>query len=167
MASLLRFRLNHITSASHHLSKTGLFTNTLRSSTSKQSNGGKVVIQSSSCKPAAAYSAAIKANGFLFISGQLGLDASTGQFVSDDVEAQAQQALSNIKGICHDAGSDLNKICKTTVLLADIGDFSKVNTVYSRFFEEANVSDLPARAAYAVANLPLGAKVEIEAIALE
>merc|ERR1712061_933850 len=96
-----------------------------------------------------------------------GRDPSTEKFVSDDVEAQAEQALRNMKGVCDDAGSNLNKICKTTVLLADIGDFGKVNTVYSKFFAECNVTELPARAAYAVANLPQGAKVEIEAIAME
>merc|ERR1740123_726131 len=159
--------MNSVWSRSHSIFKASTFQNAIRLSTSKQSSGGKQVVTSSSCKPAAAYSPAIKGNGFLFISGQLGLDASTGQFVSDDVEGQTEQALKNMKGICDDAGSELNKICKTTVLLADIGDFAKVNTVYSRFFADANVSELPARAAYAVANLPLGAKVEIEAIAME
>ena len=130
-------------------------------STSKQ------VVKSEFCKPAAAYSAAVKANGMLFISGQLGIDPATKQFVSDDVQAQALQALKNIEGICNDAGSELNKVCKTTVLLSDIKDFGAVNTVYADFFKDANITQLPARAAYAVSNLPLNAKVEIEAIAVE
>merc|ERR1712154_195175 len=108
-----------------------------------------------------------KANGFIFVSGQIGIDPSTKQFKSDDIEGQTQQVLMNIKGILEDGGSNLQKVCKTTVLLKDINDFATVNTIYANFFKEANVTELPARAAYAVASLPLNAKVEIEAIALE
>ena len=136
----------------------------IRSVTSK-SSGQKEVVYSDYCKPVAAYSAAIKANGLIFVSGQLGV--KDGKFVSDDVSAQTEQALVNIKGIMNDAGSDLNKITKTTVLLSDIKDFAVVNETYANFFKASNVTEFPARACYAVANLPLNAKVEIEAFGIE
>mmetsp|Transcript_43684 Transcript_43684/g.70031 ORF Transcript_43684/g.70031 Transcript_43684/m.70031 type:complete len:165 (+) Transcript_43684:20-514(+) len=150
------------TSVSHN----ALFRSSIRASTSKQSSN-KEVVHSEWCKPAAAYSAAVKGNGIIFVSGQLGIDPSTKAFVSDTAPEQAQQALRNLQGILSDAGSDLNKVCKATVLLSDINDFAAVNSVYADFFKQANVTELPARAAYAVANLPLNAKVEIEAFALE
>merc|ERR1712228_205828 len=117
--------------------------------------------------PLAPYSTAVKANGFIFVSGQLGVDSSTGKFVSSEVEGQTEQTLNNLKGIIDGMGSELNKVCKTTVLFSDINDFAKVNVIYSKFFKDANVTELPARAAYAVANLPLNAKIEIEAIVME
>ena len=165
MSWLRSSRLNNIlTKACNNHSSNLLYCNTIRLSTAK-SSGQKEVVYSDYCKPVAAYSAAIKANGFIFVSGQLGV--KDGKFVSDDVTAQTEQALVNIKGIVDDAGSDLNKITKTTVLLSDIKDFGAVNEVYGNFFKASNVTELPARAAYAVANLPLNAKVEIEAIAIE
>ena len=87
--------------------------------------------------------------------------------MSSEVEGQTEQTLNNLKNIIDGMGSELNKVCKTTVLLADINDFGKVNGIYSKFFKDANVTELPARAAYAVATLPLNAKVEIEAIVME
>eukprot|EP01083_Nonionella_stella_P014701 41246_1 len=141
-----------------------LFRDAIRLSTTQRS---KEIIVSDFCKPVGAYSAAVKANGFIFVSGQIGLDPATKQFKSDDVEGQTEQVLTNIKGILNDAGSSVDKICKVTVLLSDINDFSKVNSIYANFFTESNVNEPPARAAYAVANLPLNAKVEIEAIATE
>lgn len=118
--------------------------------------------------PRAAYSVATKANGFIFISGQLGTHTDNlEKFVSNDVEGQTEQVLNKIKGIVEQSGSSMNKITKVTVLLSDINDFGAVNKIYADFFDKCGVNDLPARAAYAVANLPMGAKVEIEAIAIE
>ncbi len=106
------------------------------------------------------YSQAVKAGGFVFASGQLGIDPSTGKLV-DDVEAQTRQALLNLSAVFEAAGTNLDNVVKTTIFLADIADFPKVNGVYGEFFG----SSLPARATVQVAALPLGALVEIEAIA--
>eukprot|EP01103_Thecamoeba_quadrilineata_P019738 TRINITY_DN8132_c0_g1_i1.p1 TRINITY_DN8132_c0_g1~~TRINITY_DN8132_c0_g1_i1.p1 ORF type:complete len:156 (-),score=25.29 TRINITY_DN8132_c0_g1_i1:16-420(-) len=109
------------------------------------------------------YSQAIKANGLVFVSGQIGFCPKTMAFASDNVEGQAQQALTNMQNILKAAGSDLEYVTKTTVLLVNMDDFAKVNTVYSKFFS----SHLPARACYAVSGLPKNALVEIEATAVD
>ena len=116
------------------------------------------------CAPAAVgpYSQAIRAGGFLFVSGQLGLDPATGKLV-DGVEAQASQALDNMAAILAEAGMGFANVVKATVLLASMDDFIKVNMIYAKRFPESP----PARAAYAVARLPLGGLVEIESIAAE
>jgi 2-iminobutanoate/2-iminopropanoate deaminase len=108
------------------------------------------------------YSQAIRAGGLLFVSGQLGLDPSTGKLV-EGVEAQAARALDNMGAILAEAGMGFANVVKATVLLASMDDFAKVNAIYGRRFPESP----PARAAYAVARLPLGGLVEIEAIAAE
>jgi 2-iminobutanoate/2-iminopropanoate deaminase len=108
------------------------------------------------------YSQAIAANGFVFVSGQLGLVPETKQFAGNTVAAQTEQALQNIAAILEAAGTDLAHVVKVTVLLADIAAFKEMNEVYSAFFP----MQPPARAAYAVRDLPLGALVEIEAIAV-
>ena len=124
-----------------------------------------MTIVSTTNAPAAVgpYSQAIKARGLVFVSGQLGLDPATGKFVSGGVEEQARQAISNLEAILKEAGAGLHKVVKTTVLLADMADFAAVNGVYSQCF----LDHRPARAAYAVADLPLGGLVEIEAIAVD
>ena len=109
-----------------------------------------------------AYSQGIKANGFVFVSGQLGLLPETKAFAGDTVAAQTEQALKNIAAILEAAGTTMTHVVKVTVLLADIATFSEMNTVYSTFFPQ----DPPARAAFAARGLPLGALVEIEAIAV-
>ncbi|KAK4297523.1 hypothetical protein Pmani_030072 [Petrolisthes manimaculis] len=118
---------------------------------------------SSSKAPAAigAYSQAVQAGQTLYISGQLGFDPTT-MTLSGDVEQEARVALTNMGHILEAAGCTYKHVVKTTVLLADINDFAKVNEVYSTFFAEHK----PARAAYQVANLPKGGRVEIEAIAI-
>ena len=108
------------------------------------------------------YSQAIKANGYVFTAGQLGLDPATGKFVEGDVTDQARQALKNLKAILEAAGSSLEAVTKTTVFLQDMNDFKRVNAVYAEFFSAAP----PARSAVQVAALPLGGLVEIEAVAL-
>jgi reactive intermediate/imine deaminase len=109
-----------------------------------------------------AYSQAIAANGFVFVSGQLGLVPETKQFAGDTVAAQTEQALLNIAAILQAAGTDMAHVVKATVYLADIAAFKEMNDVYSAFFP----AQPPARAAFAVRDLPLGALVEIEAIAV-
>ena len=107
------------------------------------------------------YSQAIAHNGLIFVSGQLPIDPSTGAFPEGGVEAQTRQSLTNIKSILEKAGSGMDKVVKTTVLLADMGDFAAMNGVYAEFFSEP----YPARCAFAVKTLPKGALVEIECVA--
>jgi len=107
------------------------------------------------------YNQAVLAGNHLFISGQLPLDVSTGKFISEDVAEQTEQALKNMGEILAEAKMNSENVVKTTVLLADIKDFAAMNEVYAKFFS----GDFPARAAFQVANLPLGARVEIEAVA--
>ncbi|MGQ9665927.1 MAG: RidA family protein [Anaerolineae bacterium] len=108
------------------------------------------------------YSQAIKANGFVFTAGQLGLDPATGKLVEGDVVDQARQALKNLQAILEAAGSSLEHVVKVTVFLEDINDFKRVNEVYAQFF----TANPPARSAVQVAALPLGGLVEIEAVAV-
>lgn len=122
----------------------------------------KAQVRSSSAPaPVGPYSQAVLTEGFVFASGQLGIDPATGS-MPPAVEAQAELALDNLKAVLEAGGSSLDRVVKTTVLLADMKDFAKVNGIYARYFTEP----FPARAAYQVAGLPLGGLVEIEAIAL-
>ena len=107
------------------------------------------------------YSQGIKANGFVFASGQIGLDPTTGELVKGGIVEQSRQVLLNVKNVLEAAGSGLDKAVKTTVFLKDINDFAAMNAVYSEFFK----ADCPARSAVQVAALPKGALVEIEVIA--
>lgn len=107
------------------------------------------------------YSQAIEANGLIFVSGQLPLDPSTGEFPEGGIKEHTLQAFKNIKGILAEAGMTTANIVKTTVLLADIADFAGMNEVYATQFE----GDFPARSAFAVKTLPKNALVEIEVIA--
>lgn len=108
------------------------------------------------------YSQAIEANGTVYVSGQLGIDPATGSFAEGGAVAQARQSLTNISNILKEAGLSMKNVAKVTVLLADINDFAAVNEVYKDFFE----APFPARSAFAVAALPKGGKIEIEAIAV-
>ncbi|CAN5673375.1 RidA family protein [soil metagenome] len=108
-----------------------------------------------------AYSQAIDTGSLVFVAGQIGLDPGTREIVEGGVEEQADRALRNIRAILDAAGLSMSDVVKTTILLTDIADFEVVNAIYARY-----VSDPPpARATYAVAALPRGARVEIEAIA--
>lgn len=109
------------------------------------------------------YSQAIQAGNTLYISGQIPLDPATGAFPCDCIQGQTEQALKNVAAILEAAGMTMADVIKTTVLLADIGDFAAMNEVYARFF----TGICPARAAFQAAALPKGAKVEIEAIAVK
>jgi 2-iminobutanoate/2-iminopropanoate deaminase len=110
-----------------------------------------------------ARSQAIKANGFVFVSGTLGLHPRTGEMVGPtDIRAQTEQVLSNMKAVLEKADSSFEHVVKTTVLLKNMGDYKTVNEIYAKYFTTAP----PARAAFAVAALPRDALVEIEAVAL-
>jgi 2-iminobutanoate/2-iminopropanoate deaminase len=98
----------------------------------------------------------------IFCSGQIPLDPQTGEFVSDDVAMQTRQVLKNLSAVLEAAGTSLNNVVKTTVFLADMNDFIKMNEIYAEFFSE----NKPARATVQAARLPRDAKVEIECIAL-
>ena len=108
------------------------------------------------------YSQAIKAGGFVFVSGQVSIDPQTGQFVAGGIAEQTEQVLKNLQAVLEAAGSSLDQVVKTTVFLADMKEFSSMNEVYATFFSGA----LPARATVAAAGLPRDARVEIEAVAL-
>lgn len=107
------------------------------------------------------YSQAIVSGGLVFTAGQIGLDPSTGEMVEGGVEAQAVRALDNLAAVLAAAGSTMKDVLKTTVFLADMADFARVNEIYARYFEEP----YPARSAVQAGALPKGALVEIEAIA--
>ena len=108
------------------------------------------------------YSQAIKANGFIFISGQIPLDPRTQQLVEGDIARQTERVLENLKGIVEAAGSSLDRAVKTTVYLKELSDFAAMNEVYARYFP----ANAPARATVEVARLPRDVRVEIELIAL-
>lgn len=109
------------------------------------------------------YSQAVVANGFVFVSGQLGLDPKIGAFASDDVVGQAHQVFKNVVAILDARGLSLNHVVKTTLFLADMNDFAKVNEVYAEYFQ----APYPARSAFQVCALPKGGLVELEVIAAE
>jgi 2-iminobutanoate/2-iminopropanoate deaminase len=108
------------------------------------------------------YSQAVKANGFVFLSGQIPLDPQTQQVVEGDIAAQTERVLENLKAIVEAAGSSIARVVKTTVFLADMKDFAAMNDVYSRYF----LAHAPARSTVEVARLPRDARVEIDVIAL-
>jgi 2-iminobutanoate/2-iminopropanoate deaminase len=122
----------------------------------------KTIIKTDNAPPAVGpYSLAVKARDFIFVSGQVGIDPETGKLIDGGIEKQTEQALENIKAILEAAGLDLGAVVKATVFLQHIGDFASMNGVYGSYFK----SDPPARAAFEVARLPLGALVEIEVVA--
>lgn len=112
--------------------------------------------------PIGPYSHAIRAGGLVFCSGQTPIDPDTGALVEGDIAAQAARALANVGAVLQAAGLDYSNVVKTTIFLIDMADFSAVNAVYERYFGTSK----PARSTVAVAALPKGARVEIEAIAL-
>lgn len=107
------------------------------------------------------YSQAIEVNGFVYASGQLPIDPATGAFPEGGVKEQTRQSILNVKAILEEAGLALSNVVKTTVYLADMGDFAAMNEIYSQFFAQP----FPARSAIAVKALPKGALVEVEVVA--
>jgi 2-iminobutanoate/2-iminopropanoate deaminase len=108
------------------------------------------------------YSQAVKANGLVFVSGQIPIDPKTGQFIAGGIAEQTEQVMKNLAALLEAAGSGLDCVMKTTVFMADMEEFAVMNEIYGRFFTD----EPPARATVQAARLPRDARVEIEAIAL-
>ena len=127
-------------------------------------NAPQAVVTDQAPAPVGPYNQAVKAGGLLFCSGQIALDPASGEMVGGgDVEAETRQVLANLKAVLAEAGCSPQQVVRTTVFLADLGDFARVNTIYADTFG-AGVS--PARACVEVAALPKGARVEIDCIAV-
>jgi len=122
----------------------------------------KIILAADAPKPVGPYSQAVVVDNTMYISGSIGLNPLTSDLVPGGVEAEADQSLKNMGAILQKAGIDFRNVVKTTVLLADINDWPKVNTIYQKYF----TTNPPARAAYAVKDLPKGARIEIEAVAV-
>jgi 2-iminobutanoate/2-iminopropanoate deaminase len=108
------------------------------------------------------YSQAVKVNGFVYTSGQIPIDPQTGELINADIKAAAEQCLKNLKAVLEAAGTSLEKVVKTTVFLNNMDDFKAVNEVYASYFK----NEPPARSCVQAARLPLGAMVEVEAVAV-
>ncbi|NLI78104.1 MAG: RidA family protein [Candidatus Riflebacteria bacterium] len=108
------------------------------------------------------YSQAIKANGFVFTSGQIPISPASGTIEAKDIEGQVRQVMANLDEVLKAAGTDFSKVVKTTIFLADMNDFAKVNEIYAKAFPK----EPPARSTIQVARLPKDAKIEIEMTAL-
>jgi 2-iminobutanoate/2-iminopropanoate deaminase len=120
-----------------------------------------VVLTPRGPKPIGPYSQAIKANGFVFVSGQIALDPQTGEFAGTDVRQQTERVLENLKAILEAAGGSLKHVVRTTVFLKDMNDFPAMNEIYARYF----TANPPARSTVQAARLPKDALVEIDVIA--
>ena len=121
----------------------------------------EIVFTEQAPKVVGPYSQGVKANGFVFTAGQIGINPKTGKMVEGPIEEEVRQILKNLKAVLEAAGSSLDKVVKTTVFLRDMDDYTQVNAVYGEFF-----TSFPARSAVQVARLPLNVRVEIEAVAL-
>ncbi|XP_003489005.1 2-iminobutanoate/2-iminopropanoate deaminase [Bombus vosnesenskii] len=122
----------------------------------------KIISSSLGPKPIGPYNQAVLVDHTLYLSGSLGVDVKTGKLVAGGAAVEARQALINMGHILKEAGSNYDKVVKTTIFLQDINEFSDVNEVYKEFFKE----NYPARSTFQVGKLPMGAKFEIEAIAV-
>ena len=126
------------------------------------SEGKKIIKTDKAPQAIGPYSQAVQIEDMVFTAGQIGLDPATKQVVSGGIEAETRQVLNNLKHVLEAANSGLNYVVKTTVFLRDMADFPKMNAIYAEFFSE----NPPARSTVAVAALPMGVAVEIEAVAL-
>jgi 2-iminobutanoate/2-iminopropanoate deaminase len=122
----------------------------------------KKIIVSGRMPVAGPYSTAVEANGFIFVSGQIPLNPATGEII-DDIRDATRQILTNIQILLEEAGLSLSNVVKTTIFLKEIADFPAVNEIYAEFFPQ----EPPARSTVEVSNLPKGASLEIEAIAVK
>ena len=123
--------------------------------------GHEIVHSAGAPEPIGPYSQAVRSGKTLFCSGQIALDPATGNIVDGDVAAQAEQVMRNLGAVLKTAGYDYDDVVKTTIFLVDMNDFAAMNEVYGRYFGAAK----PARSTVAVASLPRGVRVEIDAIA--
>jgi len=122
----------------------------------------QVITTDKAPKAVGPYSQAIKAGNYLFLSGQLPIDPSTGKFSGDNIETQTRQAIENVKAILSSVGSSLEHVVKTTVFLKNMEDFPKMNEVYQQYFK----TNAPARSCVEVSRIPKDALVEVESIAI-
>ena len=121
----------------------------------------KIVVTDKAPKAIGPYSVAVQTGQMVFTAGQIGLDPATGEIVPGGIEAETRQVLTNLKNVLEASGSSLGDVVKTTVFLRDMADFVKMNAIYGEFFNQQP----PARSTIAVAGLPKGGAVEIEAVA--
>ena len=135
----------------------------MSSPSSKPGQQREVVRTSGAPAPVGPYSQAIRAGGWLFASGQIPLDPASGKMVSGEIEDEARQVLANLGAVLEAGGSGFDRVVKATVYLTDLSLFPRVNTIYGEFF---GAEPAPARVTVGVASLPLGARVEIDAVAL-
>ena len=121
----------------------------------------KIIVTDKAPKAIGPYSVAVQAGQLVYTAGQIGLDPATGEIVPGGIEAETRQVLTNIKNVLEASGSSLGDVVKTTVFLRDMADFAKMNAIYAEFFNQQP----PARTTVAVAGLPKGGRIEIEAVA--
>lgn len=126
------------------------------------SNAREVVLSDQAPRPIGPYSQAIKANGFVFISGQVALDPATGNLITGGIEQQTEQVMKNLSAVLQAAGSSWEKVVKTSVFLKNMSEFGQMNEIYGKFCKNAP----PARSTVEVARLPKDVAVEIDVIAL-
>ncbi len=122
----------------------------------------KAIYSKNAPEPIGPYSQAIEANGTLYLSGMIAIDPASGNLVTDELEAETRQVMSNIKALLEDAGSGLDKVIKCSIFLKDLGNFGKINEIYGSYFE----APFPARECVEVARLPKDVNVEISVVAL-
>lgn len=122
----------------------------------------EVIVTESGPKAIGPYSQAVRANGFIFVSGQIALDPHTQELVAGDITRQTERVIENLKGILQAAGSSLDKVVRTTVFLADMNEFGAMNQTYAKYFRQ----DFPARSTVQAARLPRDVRIEIDVIAL-
>lgn len=113
-------------------------------------------------KPAGPYSPGVRANGMVFLSGQIGIDPQTGKLVEGGIQAETARVLENLKTVLEGAGLTLDDVVKTTVFLKDLGDFGQMNEIYAKYFG----ANPPARSTIQVARMPRDCSIEVEAIAV-
>ena len=123
----------------------------------------KIIKTNNAPAPIGPYNQAVVAGNMLFVSGQIALDPATGELLQGDIQAETKLVMENLKAILTEAGSDFNKVIKSTIFLMDMGQFAQVNEVYGSYFDNATA---PARETVQVSGLPKGVKVEISVIAL-
>ena len=123
----------------------------------------KIITSKNAPSPIGPYNQAVIANGFMFISGQVGMNPKTGKIVEDSISDETEQVMENLSSILNEASISFENVVKTTIFLSDMNDFSSVNEVYGKYFDE---DIAPARETVQVSKLPLGVNVEISMIAL-
>ena len=123
----------------------------------------KIITSKNAPSPIGPYNQAVIANGFIYISGQVGMNPKTGKIIKDSISDETEQVMKNLSSILNEASISFENVVKTTIFLSDMNDFSLVNEVYGKYFDEDTA---PARETVQVSKLPLGVNVEISMIAL-